>query len=102
MPCIPSVRDITILYPVGTATMDTRRTLENERRDKLILLETVLQSRSLRQLSNVNGTSWLRGVVKSIDPTVYISEAPCAQLDPHICNKAYKDVVDFDEDLAQL
>ena len=26
MPCIPSARDITIVYPVGTATMDT---LEN-------------------------------------------------------------------------
>ncbi len=31
-----------------------------------------------------------------------IPEAPRAQVDPHICNKAYKDVVDFDEDLAQL
>ena len=35
--------------PMGIATMDTNRTLE---RDKLILLETVLQSRSLTQLSN--------------------------------------------------
>ena len=55
MPCIPSACDITITYPVGTATMDTHRTLEKERRDKLILLETVLQSRSQKQLSNVNG-----------------------------------------------
>ena len=31
-----------------------------------------------------------------------ISEAPHAQVDPHICNNAYKDVVDFSEDLAQL
>ena len=30
MPCIPSARDITILYPVGIATMDTHRTLENK------------------------------------------------------------------------
>ena len=26
----PSARDITILYPVGIATMDTHRTLENK------------------------------------------------------------------------
>ena len=57
MPCIPSARDISILYPVGTATMDTHRTLEKERKDKLILLETVLQSRSLSQLSNDDQTS---------------------------------------------
>ena len=46
MPCIPRVHDITIVYSVGMATMDTRRTLEKEKRDKLILLETVLHSRS--------------------------------------------------------
>ena len=56
MPCIPSARDVTILYPVDTATMDMHRTLEKERKDKLILLETVLQSRSLSQLSNSNRT----------------------------------------------
>ena len=39
---------------VGTATMDTLRSLERERRDKLILLEMVLQSHSLHQLSNVD------------------------------------------------
>ena len=27
MPCIPSARDITSLYPVGIATIDTHRTL---------------------------------------------------------------------------
>ena len=35
MPCIPSARDITSLYPVGIATIDThrtRRTLKKERR----------------------------------------------------------------------
>ena len=59
MPCIPSASAtcITILYPVGTATMDTHRTLEKERKDKLILLETVLQSHSLSQLSNGDQTS---------------------------------------------
>ena len=57
MPCIPSARDITILYPEGTATMDTHRTLEKERKDKLILLETVLKSPSLSQLSNGDQTS---------------------------------------------
>ena len=31
-----------------------------------------------------------------------ISEVPCAQVDPHICNKAYRDIVKFDKDLAQL
>ena len=46
MPCISSARD--------TATMNTHRTLE---KDKLILLETVLQSRSLSQLSNGDRTS---------------------------------------------
>ena len=46
-------------------------------------------------------------VVSTTNPAVLpdgsnISEAPHAQVDPHICNKAYKDVVDFGEDLAQL
>ena len=54
--CIPSARDITILYPVGTAIMGMRRTLEKERRNKLILLGTVLQSHSPSQLSNVERT----------------------------------------------
>ena len=49
-----SARDI---YPEGTSTMDTHRTLEKERKDKPILLETVLQSRSLSQLSNGDRTS---------------------------------------------
>ena len=57
MPYIPSAHDITILYPMGIATIDTHRTLEKERRDKLILLEMVLQSRSVSQLSNVDRTS---------------------------------------------
>ena len=42
---------------MGTATMDTHRTLEKERKEKLILLETVLQSRSLSQLLNSDRTS---------------------------------------------
>ena len=42
---------------VGTATLDTLRSLERERRDKLILLEMVLQSHSLHQLLNVNRIS---------------------------------------------
>ena len=42
---------------VGTATIDTLRTLEKERRDKLILLKMVLQTHSLNQLSNVDRTS---------------------------------------------
>ena len=49
----------------------------------------------------------VNSVVTTINPAILpdgsnISEAPCAQIDPHICNKAYKDIVDFDEDLAQL
>ena len=49
----------------------------------------------------------INSVVATINPAVLpdgsnISEAPRAQVDPRICNKAYKDVVDFDEDLAQL
>ena len=43
--------------PVGIATIDTHRTLEKERRDKLILLETILQSRSVSQFSNVDRNS---------------------------------------------
>ena len=46
MPCIPSARDITILYPVGIATMDTHRTLENKEKQARLLLETDTQSRS--------------------------------------------------------
>ena len=51
MPCILSVQDITIMCPVGTATMDTHRTLEKEGRDKFIVLETALQTPSLNQFS---------------------------------------------------
>ena len=47
---------MTILYPVGMATMETHRTLEKER-DKLILLKIVLHSRSLRQLLNIDQIS---------------------------------------------
>ena len=64
MPCILSVRDITILYPVGTATMDMHSTLE---REKLILLETVVQIRCLTQLLNGDQTSdriVIEGMVK--------------------------------------
>ena len=35
MPCIPSARDITILYPVGKATMDTLRRQEIKRETNL-------------------------------------------------------------------
>lgn len=49
----------------------------------------------------------VNSVVTTINPAVLpdesnISEVPLAQVDPHICNKAYKDVADFDDDLAQL
>ena len=57
MPCILSAHGISSLHPVGTATMDMHGTLEKEREDKLILLETVLQSHFLSQLSNSNRTS---------------------------------------------
>ena len=46
MPCIPCDRDV--LYPVGIATIDTHRALENK--DKLTLLETATQSCSPRQV----------------------------------------------------
>ena len=42
---------------MGIATIDTHRTLEKERRNKLILLKMVLQSHSVSQLSNVDRTS---------------------------------------------
>ena len=57
MPYILSAYDITILYLMGTATMDTYRILVKERRDKLILLETVLQILSPSRLLNINQTS---------------------------------------------
>ena len=41
-----SAHDMTIIYPVGIATIDTHRTPEKEKRDKLILLKMVLQSHS--------------------------------------------------------
>ena len=47
MPCILSVRDIVILYPVGKATMDTFRREENQKRDEFILHKMVPRSRSL-------------------------------------------------------
>ena len=52
MPCIPSTRDITSLYPVGIATVDMHRTLikKKERKDKPILIETDTPSCSLSQV----------------------------------------------------
>ena len=37
MPCIPSARDITSLYPVGIATVDTHRTLIQKKKEKTSL-----------------------------------------------------------------
>ena len=31
-----------------------------------------------------------------------IADAPTPKVDPHICNKAYGDILDFDQDLADL
>ena len=56
MPCIPRDRDITILYPVGIATIDTHRALENSE-DKLTLLETATQSRAPRQVLECRSNS---------------------------------------------
>ena len=49
MPCILSVRDITIkfLYPMGTAAMDTFRRQENLKRYELIIHKMVPRSCSL-------------------------------------------------------
>ena len=49
---------------------------------------------------------YIDSIVTTINPAVSpdgsnISEAPYAQTDPHICNKLYKDVTDFDADLTQ-
>ena len=46
-------------------------------------------------------------LVSTFNPAVLpdgsnISDAPAPKTNPHICNKAYKDVQDFDEDLADL
>ena len=35
MPCNPSARDVTSLYPVGIATIDTHRTLKKKEKAKL-------------------------------------------------------------------
>ena len=52
-------------------------------------------------------TNYIDSIVTTINPAILIdgsnlSEAPCPQADPHICNKPYKHVEDFDTDLAQL
>ena len=50
----PSVRDITISYPVGIATMDTHRTLGNkEKTDSSYLKQTYKAALSVK-LSNVD------------------------------------------------
>ena len=46
-------------------------------------------------------------LVSTINPAVLpdgsnISDAPAPKTDPHICNKVYGDIQDFDEDLADL
>ena len=67
MPYIPSVHDVTIIYPVGIATIDTHQTLEKEEETSLSYLKWSYKSCSVSQLSNIDCTlvSWLRGVVKS-------------------------------------
>ena len=66
---------------------------------------TILQGLSSETTQQV--VQHIDSVVTTTNPVVLpdgsnISEAPCAQTVPHICNKAYKDVVNFDADLAQL
>ena len=46
-------------------------------------------------------------LVSTVNPAVLpdgsnIADAPAAKTDPHICNKMYKDIPDFDDDLADL
>ena len=46
-------------------------------------------------------------LVSTVNPAVLpdgsnISDAPAPKVDPHICNKVYEDIQDFDKDLADL
>ena len=65
MPYIPSAHDI---YPVGIATIDTHRTLEEERRDKLSYSKRSYKPAlwvSSQTSIVLRMVSWLRGVEKS-------------------------------------
>ena len=51
--------------------------------------------------------AFIDSVISTTNPTLLpdgsnLSEAPCAQTDPHICNEAYAQVTDDEEDLSQL
>ena len=57
MPCIPSVRDITSLYPVGIATIDTHRTLKKKEKTRLSYSKWTHKAALWVKFSNVNRTS---------------------------------------------
>ena len=57
MPCIPSARDITSLYPVGIATIDTHRTLKKKEKAKPSYSKRMHKAALCIQFSNVNRTS---------------------------------------------
>ena len=53
----PSAYDITILYPVGIATMDTHRTLGNKEKTGLSYSKQIHKAALRVKLSNINRTS---------------------------------------------
>ena len=59
---------------------------EENRQQAIAFIDSVISTTNLAILSD--GTN--------------LSEAPRAQSDPHICNKAYAEVTDREEDLSQL
>ena len=65
IPCIPSARDITSLYPVGIATIDTHRTLKKKEK-AISFYSKQLHKATLSQISiELQSISLPRGVVKS-------------------------------------
>ena len=57
MPCILSAHDISSLYPVGIATIDTHRTLKKKEKTSLSYSKWTLKATLCVKLSNVNQTS---------------------------------------------
>lgn len=51
--------------------------------------------------------TYIDSIVCTMNPAILpdgsdASQAPAAQTNPHVCNKAFADVVDYDLDLSQL
>ena len=65
----------------------------------------VVQGASPQQQQEI--TQYIDKIVSTVNPAILedgsnASEAPLPQVDPHVCNKPFDSVVDYEKDLKQL